>query len=209
MARMIATWLALLCDIRRGAQDQVAARTEQLRNITDEGALAASQGPSEWFAGLAQAWSGNPVDGHARIERAHRHSVLTGLLHGGSEVLGYAAEAAMLAGDWAMAAQHVDEALELSTRLHERRYLPQLLLLKRRIALAQGASAAADDAAHQALLEARRQQSPWLELTVLVDLCEGPRAGSDDIELLRGVVANLESSSAPLMRRAQALLASA
>jgi hypothetical protein len=103
----------------------------------------------------------------------------------------------------------VDEALELSTRLHEHRYLSQLLLLKRRIALAQGASADADHAARQALLEARRQQSPWLELTVLVDLCEGPHASSDDIELLRGVVANLEKSSAPLMRRAQALLASA
>ena len=209
MARMIATWLALLCEIRRGAQDQVAARTEQLRSITDEGALAASQGPSEWFAGLAQAWSGSPVDGHAQIECAHRHSVLTGLLHGGSEVLGYAAEAAILADDWALAAHHVDEALELSTRLHEHRYLSQLLLLKRRIALAQGASADADHAARQALLEARRQQSPWLELTVLVDLCEGPHASSDDIELLRGVVANLEKSSAPLMRRAQALLASA
>jgi hypothetical protein len=149
------------------------------------------------------------VDGHAQIERAHRHGVLTGLLHGGSEVLGYAAEAAILAGDWNVAVQHVDEALELTTRLHEHRYLPQLLLLKRRIALAQHASTDADHAARQALLEARRQQSPWLELTVLVDLCEGPHASSDDIELLRGVVANLEKSSAPLMRRAQALLASA
>jgi len=207
MARMIATWLALLCDIRRGARDQVAAKAVQLRVVTDEGALAASQGPSDWFAGLAQAWSGQPVEGHALIARAHRHSVQVGLLHGGSEVLGYAAEAAMLAGDVPLATQHVDEALELATRLQEHRYLPQLLLLKRRVALARAALPDADDAARQALREARRQQSPWLELTVLVDLCEAPRAGLDDIESLRSVVANrVESSDAPLMIRARALL---
>ncbi len=82
-----------------------------------------------------------------------------------------------------------------------------MLLLKRRIALAQGAREDADDAARQALLEARRQQSPWLEMTVLVDVCEGSSASPEDIEALRGVVASLrESSSAPLMNRARALL---
>ena len=60
------------------------------------------------------------------------------MLHGASEVLGYATEALVLAGDWARAAQQVDEALQLARRLHEHRYRPQLLLLKRRIALAQG-----------------------------------------------------------------------
>jgi hypothetical protein len=35
--------------------------------------------------------------------------VLTGLLHGDSEVLGYAAEAAILSDDWGLAAHHVEE----------------------------------------------------------------------------------------------------
>ena len=102
-----------------------------------------------------------------------------------SEVLGYATEALILAGDWAHAAQQVDEALQLAARLHDHSYRPQLLLLKRRIALAQGAEQDADDAARQALLEARRQRSPWLEMTVLVDVCEGPHAGTEDIDALR------------------------
>ncbi len=207
MARMIATWLTMLCDIRRGARDRVAAMAVELRGITDEGALAASEAPSEWFSGLAHAWSGMPAQGHAQIDRAYRHSIHAGLLHGASEVLGYAAEALVLAGDWANAARQVDEALQLATRLHEHRYRPQLLLLKRRIALARGAREDADDAARQALLEARRQQSPWLEMTVLADVCEGSSASPEDIEALRGVVASLrESSSTPLMNRARALL---
>ncbi|MES1163302.1 MAG: hypothetical protein ABUL50_09600, partial [Rhizobacter sp.] len=124
-----------------------------------------------------------------------------------AEVLGYAAEALVLAGDWPRAVRQVDEALQLATRLHDHAYLTQLLLLKRRIALARGARQDADDATRQALLEARRQRSPWLEMTVLVDVCEAAHAGPDDIEALRSVVAGLrEGSDAPLLQRAHAVL---
>ena len=207
MARMIATWLAMLCDIRRGDRVEVAAKAQQLRGVTDEGALAASEGPSDWFAGLVQAWSGKPVEGHAQIKRAHRQSVMAGLLHGSSEVLGYAAEAAMLANEWAVAAQHVKEGLALTTSQHEHRYLVQLLLLSRQLELARGAFSQADASGRQALLEARRQRSPWLELTVLVSLCDRPEGRLEHIESLRGVVATLaEATGASLMIRAGALL---
>jgi hypothetical protein len=210
LARMIATWLAMLCDIRRGARDRVAAMAAQLRSITDEGALAASEAPSQWFAGLVQAWSGMPLEGHEQIDRAYRQSVQVGMLHGTSEVLGFATEALIIAGDWARAAQQADEALQLGTRLHEHRYRTQLLLLKRRIAMAQGAQQEAEDAASQALIEARRQQSPWLEMTVLVDVCEGPHARPEAIESLRALVARLqENSDAPLLHRARAALSGA
>lgn len=209
MARLIATWLAILCDIRRGARDQVAAMAAQLRGITDEGALANGEGPSRWFLGLVHAWTGAPMEGHARIDDAYRHHAKVGKGVGAAEVLGYAAEALVLARDWPRAAQQVDEALQLARRLHDHAYVTQLLLLKRRIALAQGARHDADDATRQALVEARRQRSPWLEMTVLVDVCEGPQAGLDDIEALRRVVANLrEGSNAPLLQRARALLGS-
>jgi predicted ATPase/DNA-binding winged helix-turn-helix (wHTH) protein len=210
MARMIATWLAMLCDIRRGARDQVAAMAAQLRSITDEGALAQSEGPSLWLAGLARAWSGMPVEGHAQIERAYRQSAQVGMLYGASEVLGYATEALVLAGDWTRAALQVDEAMQLATRMHDHSYRTQLLLLKRRIALAQGAKEDADDAGRQALLEARRQQSPWLEMTVLVDVCEGAHADPEHMGSLRTVVAGLQKGgNAPLTGRARALLGGA
>ena len=207
LARMIATWLAMLCDIRRGARDEVAAMAAQLRSITDDGALAQSEGPSQWLAGLVLAWSGMAAEGHAQIDHAYRQSAQVGMLYGSSEVLGYAAEALVLAGDWARAELQVDEALQLAARLHDHSYRTQLLLLKRRIALAEGATQVAERATRQALLEARRQQSPWLEVTVLVDVCEGPLARLEDLEALRGVVESLrEGSGAPLLARARALL---
>jgi hypothetical protein len=207
MAQMIAIWMAMRCVIRRGARQQVAERAAQLQRITDEGALASSEGPSQWFAGLVLAWSGMPAEGHARIDHAYRHSAQVGMHYGASEVLGYAAEALILAGEWARAATQVEAALQLGARLHDHSYLPQLLLLQRRIALAQGAWEIADQAAQRALLEARRQRSPWLEMTVLIDVCEGPHASAVDIEALRAVFANLpETSSAPLANRARTLL---
>jgi hypothetical protein len=207
MARMIATWLAMLCEVRRGARDRVAAMATQLRSITDEGALAQGEGPSQWFLGLVDAWCGKPKEGHAQIDAAYQRYAEVGMLYGSAEVLGYASEALILAGDWARAAQQVDEALQLATRLHDHSYLPQLLLLKRRIALAQGAEQEADDATRQALMEASRQRSPWLEMTVLIEVCEGAFACPGDIESLRVVVASLgDDSDAPLVQRARALL---
>ena len=207
MARMIATWLALRCEVRRGERGRVVSLTEQLRRITDEGALAPGEAPSQWLQGLVQAWSGAPIEGHAQIEGAYRRSAQRGVLYGAAEALGYATEALILAGDWNGAQKQVDEALRLSTRMHDHSYRPQLLMLRRRIALAQGAEREADDATRQALLEARRQRSPWLEMTVLVDVCDGSRPDSESIEVLRQVVAGMpEDSDAALMIRARAVL---
>ena len=207
MARMIATWLTMLCDLRREAREQVAALATELRSITDEGALAHGEGPSEWFLGLVRAWSGSPAEGHAQIDRAFRRYAQVGMSYGAAEVLGYAAEALMLAGDGVQTRRLVDEALQLCARLHDHSYRTQLLLLKRRAALARGAERDADEAGRQALLEARRQRSPWLEMAVLVDLCASSCA-SEDIDALRRVVGGMpEDSDAPLMGRARNVLA--
>jgi DNA-binding winged helix-turn-helix (wHTH) protein/tetratricopeptide (TPR) repeat protein len=207
MARMIAIWLALLCELRRGAKDEVAALAAQLRTITDEGALAQGEGPSAWFLGLVQAWNGMPVDGHARIDHAYRSYAQVGMLYGTAEVLGYATEALILAGDTVQALRRVDDALQLASRLHDHSYRTQLLLLKRRVFIAERAEREAQDVARQALFEARRQRSPWLEITVLVDLCGSPQAAAADLDALRQAVTGLpEVSKAPLMNRARAVL---
>ncbi|HVY04666.1 MAG TPA: AAA family ATPase [Burkholderiales bacterium] len=206
MARMIATWLAMLCELRRDNREPIAAMARELRAITDEGALAQGEGPSQWFLGLAQAWSGQPVEGHAQIEQAYSRYAQVGMLYGSSEVLGYATDASILAGDWDGARRHADEGLELSTRLHDNSYRVQLLLMRRRIALAQGVTQEADEAGRHALVEARRQRSPWLEMTALVELCDGSRPRAEDLRALRDVIARMpEPSDAPLMERANRL----
>lgn len=207
MARMIATWLTMLCELRREARSQVATLAAELRTITDEGALAHGEGPSQWFLGLSRAWSGSPVEGHTLIDEACRRYEQVGMLYGTPEVLGYAAEALVLADDSARARPLVDKALELAEGLQDHSYRTQLLLLKRRVALALNARRDADAAAQQALHEARRQRSPWLELTVLADLCDGPHPRAEEFDALRQAVAGMpEVSNAPLMNRARALL---
>lgn len=207
MARMIATWLAMLCELRRQDLDQVTTLVAQLRAVTEEGALAQGEGPSQWFLGLTAAWSGFPAQGHAQIDRAYRRYAGVGMLYGASEVLGYATEALMLGRDSARALRQVDEALQLAARLNDHSYRAQLLLLKRRLMLADGAVRDADEAAEHALSEARRQRSPWLEMTVLVSICGNPSGRAKDLAALRDVVASMpEASDAPLMKRALALL---
>jgi DNA-binding winged helix-turn-helix (wHTH) protein len=206
MAHMIATWLRLLCDIRRGDRDQVARLADELRRITDEGALASGVAPSQWFAGMAQVWAGRLSEGHAQIIRGYRHNVEMGMLYGGAEVLGYATEALVLGSDWSRATQQVDEALALSAKLQDHSYLVELLLLKRRIQLGEGDDAAARKTGDLALQEARRQQSPWLEMTVLIDLCDGSPPAHDHVEALRNVIRGMpEPSNCVTMRRALAL----
>jgi DNA-binding winged helix-turn-helix (wHTH) protein len=207
MARMIATWLAILCDVRRGDRDRVARLAEQLRTITDEGALAQGEGPSQWYGGLVNAWAGAPTQGHAQIEEAYRRYGPVGMSYGAAEVLGYAGEALVLAAAWDRAAQQVDQALQLAGSLDDHSYRCQLLLLRRCIDRARGATQDADAAGRQALLEARRQKAPWLEITALVEICDGPHAASEAMDALQRTVANLkEGSDAPLIRRAHAML---
>ncbi|WP_197028788.1 AAA family ATPase [Methylibium sp. T29-B] len=207
MARMISTWLAALCELRRDDRVQVAALAAQLSAITDEGALAHGEGPSQWFRGLVQAWSDAPAEGYAQIARAYRRYAQVGMSYGSSEVLGYATEALILARDGARALQQAEEALDMAARLEDHSYRVRLLLLKRHALLAQGAERDAAAAAREALAEARRQRSPWLEMTVLVELCDGPHADTGDVEALRKVVTGMPAgSTAPLMNRARALL---
>ena len=96
---------------------------------------------------------------------------------GASEVLGYAAEALLLAGDVEAAQVQLQEALEIAAELGEGVYLPQLLLLQAAIARAQKRPEAGTASVRRAVEEARKQQAPWLELIALVELC-AHRSGS-------------------------------
>ena len=90
---------------------------------------------------------------------------------GASEVLGYAAEALLLAGDVEGAQAQLQEALQIADELGEGVYLPQLLLLQAAIARAQGRPEAGAASVRRAVEEARAQEAPWLELLALVELC--------------------------------------
>jgi hypothetical protein len=86
-------------------------------------------------------------------------------------------------------------------------YLPQLLLLQAAIACGRGDSAAAHASVRQALAEARVQKAPWLELTVLIELCESDGAQAEDRQALAALMDQLpEARDTAALVRARALV---
>jgi hypothetical protein len=122
--------------------------------------------------GWVLARTGDPHGGFQLIREAYEEDSHLGMRAGGSELLGYAAEALLRAGEWRAAQQQLDEALDIVVTLGERVYLPQLLLIEAAISEARGDAAAAHASLRRALAEARAQGAPWLEHMALRALCE-------------------------------------
>jgi hypothetical protein len=151
---------------------------------------------------------GQPRDAHRRIREAYEDNTRLGMLAGASEVLGYATEALIIAGDWDGAQHELDDALRVANTLGERVYLPQLFVMQAAIARARGDRAAADAAIRRAIAEARAQEAPWLELMALVELCDRYSATAKDRRALAGLVDQLpEALNTPAAGKARALLA--
>ena len=146
-------------------------------------------------------------DGYRRIREAYEDNTRLGMLAGGSEVLGYATEALVLAGDWDGAQHELEDALQVADTLGERVYLPQLLVMQAAIARARGDRAAADAAIRRAIAEARAQETPWLELMALIELCDRHSATAKDRRALAALVDQLpEALDTAAVARARALL---
>ena len=207
MARMVAIWCDALCEVRLGNAERVAALADDMQALVDDFALAQGRSAARWFHGWADARTGRPREGHRRIREAHEESTRLGMLAGGSENLGYAVEALVLAGDWEAARHELHEALEFADKHEERVYLPQLFLLEGTIARARGDAPAWQAAVRRAIAEARAQEAPWLELMALVELCERDRATAEDLRALAALIERLpEARNTALLGRALGLI---
>jgi ATP/maltotriose-dependent transcriptional regulator MalT len=129
------------------------------------------------------------------------------MLAGGSENLGYAAEAFVLARDWDAADAQLREALQFAAAHDERVYLPQLLMIESAIARARGEVQVGDASIRRAIGEAREQEAPWLELLAQIELCEHESATAEDSDALAALVDRLpEARETAAVKRARALL---
>ena len=144
--RLAAFWYEALFAVRLGDAERVAALADEMRALVDESEVAQGRTACRWFRGWADARMGQPRDGYRRIREAYEDNTRLGMLAGGSEVLGYATEALVLAGDWDGAQHELEEALRVANTLGERVYLPQLFVMQAAIARARGDRAAADAA---------------------------------------------------------------
>jgi ATP/maltotriose-dependent transcriptional regulator MalT len=209
MARLVAIWCDALLEVRLGNAERVAELADEMCALVEEFALAQGRAAGQWFRGWADARMGDPRAGYRRIRAAHEENTRLGMLAGGSENLGYAAEALLLAGDWNAAQQELQEALQHADKHGEHVYLPQLFLIEAAIARAQGESAAANASIRRAVAEARSQEAPWLELVASVELCEYGGAKAKDRHALAALVDALpEAIGTTTFTKARALLAS-
>src|SRR5262249_10466078 len=120
MGRTIALWCAAMFEMRMRRPERVAEHARALREIVEKHAIGQAQGPSRWISGWAAAYLGSPQEGLRLILEGFEHNRRIGMVTGGSEVLGYAVEAAVLAKDWDAAQEHLDHAVELGRRFNER-----------------------------------------------------------------------------------------
>ena len=207
MARLVAIWHGAMLEVRLGDAERVAALADEMQALVDEFALAHGRTACRWFRGWADARMGQPRDGYRRIRDAYEDNTRLGMLAGGSEVLGYAAEALVLAGDWDGAQHELEDALQVANTLGERVYLPQLFVMQAAIARARGDRAAADAAIRRAIAEARAQEAPWLELMALIELCDRHSATAKDRRALAALIDQLpEARDTAAVARARALL---
>jgi DNA-binding winged helix-turn-helix (wHTH) protein/tetratricopeptide (TPR) repeat protein len=207
MGKMVAIWCDTLMEIRLGNSNRVASLADDLRALVEESGLGLGRAAWRWFSGWADARNGEPREGFRRIREAYEDNTRRGMLAGGSETLGYAAEALLLAGELDAARRQVEEALRIADNRRERVYLPQLFMIEAAIARARGESAVADAAARRAVAEAREQEAPWLELLALVELCGNEGAKAKDRQALAALVDGLpEAADTDAVARARALI---
>ena len=207
MARLAALWYGALFEVRLGNAERVAALADEMHALVGEFALALGRTASRWFRGWADARMGEPRDGHRRIRDAYEENARLGMLAGASEVLGYATEALILAGDLDGAQKELEQALHAADKLRERVYLPQLHLMAAAIDRARGERKAAAASVRRAIAEARTQDAPWLELMALIELCEKDRATPEDRSALAALVEQLpDARDTTAIAKARALI---
>ncbi len=210
MTRLVATWHAALFEVRLGNANAVAALADDMRALVEEFSLGQGRTACQWFRGWADARAGRPLEGYRLIQEAYEQNLRLGMRAGASEVLGYAAEALLLAGDVDGAQAKLQEALQIADELAERVYLPQLLLLEAATARAGGRTDDAAASARRAVEEAREQEAPWVELLALADLCEHHGATAEDDAFSLAALAALaerlpEAADTDAARRARSL----
>jgi DNA-binding winged helix-turn-helix (wHTH) protein/tetratricopeptide (TPR) repeat protein len=207
MTQLVATWHEALCEVRLDNAERVSALADEMQALVDECSLGQGRTAFRWFRGWAQALNGAPLEGHRRIREACEENTSLGMRSGASEVLGYAAQALLLAGDLDAAQAQLQGALQVADELAERVVLPQLWLLDAAIARAQGRAEAGAASVRRAIGEARAQEAAWLELLALVNLCEHHDAAAAERSALAVLVDQLPEAGDTLqVRRARAIM---
>lgn len=207
MAKLAIAWFGAMVAVRCKDPERVAAWAAELEELACGEGLSQGLGPGGWYRGWAEARLGRPQQGYKIIRQAHQSHLDRGMMVGSAEVFGYAAEALALGGNWDEALAELDRAFEHAARFGERDYLPELLVLKGRIAQARGDQRGARAATVAAVAAAREDCAPWPALGALAALCELNTVAPEDFDALAQARAQLtEGIQTELVRRVDVLL---
>jgi tetratricopeptide (TPR) repeat protein len=190
IAQVLARWRAAMLEVRLCSPHRVLEHANVIEGIVSKTFLAQGDGPSRYLRGWALARLGDPVGGLAQIRDGLARHLAIGMISSCTEVMGYAAEALILAGDWLAAEKELADAFSRVRELDEHVYVPILLTLKARVASGQGDETAAYRLLQEAVQVARSQEAPGFELKAALALAEHPSKTNDDVRALSDLVAS-------------------
>ena len=206
LAQTLARWRAGMLDIRFGNPAAVLEHANIIQGIVSQTSVQQGDGPSRYLRGWAMARLGDPAGGLAQIREGLARHLGIGMISSSTEVLGYAAEALVLAGDWDGAEAELSAAFERVRELDEHEYESMLYLLRARVARGRGDPASAFAALQEAVRIARSQEAPGIELAAACELVEHPDHTASDRKALADLLGTLtEGADAPDVSRARKL----
>jgi DNA-binding winged helix-turn-helix (wHTH) protein/tetratricopeptide (TPR) repeat protein len=208
LSRSLAHWRAGMLEVRFENPEGVLRHADAIHEIVDTTTVSQGDGAALYLRGWAIARLGDPKSGLRLIREGLDRQLRIGAIANCTEVMGYAAEAMVLSGDWAGAEEELSKAFERARELGEWVYCPMLMLLQARAAAGRGDSAFALQRLREALEFARKQEALGFELKVACRLLEHPDSTPEDRAALALLLKKLpEGADTPDVIRAQSLLA--
>jgi DNA-binding winged helix-turn-helix (wHTH) protein/tetratricopeptide (TPR) repeat protein len=195
LAQSLSRWRAGQLEVRLGNPQKVIEHANAIETIVAKTCVTQGEGPSLYLRGWALAQLGDPAAGLALIRDGLARHLRIGMISSSTEVMGYAAEAMLLAGDWRGAHHELAEAFARARDLDEHMYVPILLILQARAARGLEDEAGAYRALQEAVRLARAQEAPGFELKAAIALAEHPSRTSADIEALASLLGSLDEGS--------------
>jgi DNA-binding winged helix-turn-helix (wHTH) protein/tetratricopeptide (TPR) repeat protein len=189
LAQSLARWRAGMLEVRLGDPHKVIEHADAIEKIVAKTCVVQGDGPSRYLRGWAMAQLGDPVAGLAHIRDGLARHLRIGMIASSTEVMGYAAEALILAGDWPGANKELADAFGRARDLDENAYVPILLTLQSRVASGLGDEKAAYRWLHEAVQLARAQEARGFELKAALALAQHPSKTSDDVRSLAELLA--------------------
>lgn len=165
-----------MLEVRFENPERVMMHANAVGEIAESASLSQLAGIALYLRGWACSRLGDPKGGLKLINQGLQQQLRVGAVTSCTEIMGYAAEALVLAKDWAGAEAQLAQAFARARELGEWFYAPMLTLTQAQAAAGRGDASLALATLREALKIARRQEARGFELKIGHRLVEHPGA---------------------------------